>query len=139
MFEWLSNRLSDLLDGRSRKEAAKLLSQATEQLKEILATSERWHQLCVQQTALLAEHCQADKEALQFFSKAVALHHKWVGICDTMAEQLLALRAEDVRSRAENARLWRALESPKELQLYIAAGCSPDEAAQLAEEAPRGA
>jgi hypothetical protein len=88
---------------------------------------------------LLTNRRRARKSTAELLSKAIAtleesrqLNQKLAGLADSQGAQLVDVCAE-------NARLWTALSAPKELQPYIAAGCSQSEAEQLAKEAPRGA
>jgi hypothetical protein len=48
---------------------------------------------------------------------SLAVHEKWAQLCDSQGAEL-------AEARAENQRLWAALGAPKELQQYVAAGCS---------------
>lgn len=89
--------------------------------------------------AWLTNRRRARKSTAKLLSQAIAtleesrqLNQKLAGLADSQAAQLVDVCAE-------NSRLWTALSAPKELQPYLAVGCSQVEAEQLAKEAPRGA
>lgn len=89
--------------------------------------------------AWLTNRRRSRKSTAELLSAAIAtleesrqLNQKLAGLADSQAAQL-------AETHAENARLWTALSAPKELQPYMASGCSRSEAEQLAKEAPRGA
>jgi len=62
--------------------------------------------------------------ALAGWAESSAFCQRLAGIVDTQAAQL-------AETRAENQRLWAALGAPKELQQYVAVGCSEAQAKEL--------
>jgi len=79
----------------------------------------------------LTNRRKTTRQALELLSRTAtqledsqALCKKWVALYENQTAQVTA-------AQTENARLWAALAAPKELQPYIAAGCSEVEAGHL--------